>query len=89
MRRARFEGMRLGRSFWGVVPRGPRDIWIDLAVERHNAFHGAHREIPFAAQTPDPKAPGIGMALLQMIHLQHDREPHLARRGVRRGAFVL
>jgi hypothetical protein len=69
MRRARLEGMRLGRGFWGVLPRGPRDIRIDLAIERHNPFHGAHREIRLAAQTPDPKAPGIGMALLQMINL--------------------
>src|SRR2546426_10742102 len=28
------------------------------------------------------------MALLQMIQLQHHWEPHLARRGVRRGALV-
>ena len=42
-----------------------------------------------AAQTPDPKAPGIGMALLQMINLHHHREPDLACRGLRRAALVL
>src|SRR5262249_15595492 len=88
VRHARLEGMWLGRRFGGVVPRGPRDIRIDLAVERHNPFHGAHREIRLAAQAPAPKAPGIRMALLEMLHLQHDREPHLARRGVRRRALV-
>src|SRR5215813_12199072 len=41
-----------------------------------------------APGTPDPKAPGIRMALLEMINLQHHREPHLARRGVRRRALV-
>ena len=68
VRHARLEGMRLGRNFGGVLPRGPWDIRIDLAVERHNSFHGAHRQIRFAAQTPDPKASGIGMALLEMIN---------------------
>jgi len=58
------EGMRLGRSSRGTVQRRARDIRIDLAVERHDAFHGAHREIGLAAQTPDPKAPGIRMTLL-------------------------
>src|SRR5262249_20605554 len=57
-------------------------------VEGHDAFDRAHGEIRFAAQTPDPKAPGIGMALLQMIDLQHHGEPHLARRGMRGGALV-
>src|SRR5262249_38170712 len=79
--------MRLGRGFGGVGSRGPRDIRIDLAVERHDAFDGAHREVRLATQAPDPKAPGSGMALLEMINLQHDREPHLARRGVRRRAL--
>ena len=45
-------------------------------------------EISFAAQTPDPKTPGIGMALLQMINLQHHGQPHLAHRGMRGGALV-
>src|SRR5215470_7338918 len=65
-----------------------RNIRIDLAVQGHDAFDRAHRQIRLAAQTPDPKAPGIGMALLQMINLQHDGEPYLPRRGMRRGTLV-
>ena len=88
VRRSRFEGMRLGRGGRGVEACGPWDIRIDLAVERHDAFDGAHGQICFAAQTPDPKAPGIRMALLQMIDFHHGWQPRLARWGIRRPALV-
>src|SRR4030095_7537274 len=64
------------------------DIGIELAVEGHDAFDGAHGQIRLATQAPDPKAPGIGMALLQMVDLQHHGEPHLARWSMRRRALV-
>src|SRR5439155_23719663 len=80
--------MALGLG-WRPFSSHVRDVGIDLPVERHDPLHGAHREVGFAAQTPTPKAARIGMPLLQMINLQHHREPRLARRGFRRGALVL
>jgi|SRR6266508_1128575 len=65
------------------------DIVIDLPVHGHDPFHRAHREIRFAPQTPNPEAARIGMTLLQVINLNHHREPRLAYRGCRRGALVL
>src|SRR5262245_50095953 len=32
----------------------------------------------YGGETPDTKAPGIGMAFLQMIHVHHHRQPDLA-----------
>src|SRR5215831_18153332 len=64
------------------------DIRIDLAVERHDAFDRAYGQVRLATQAPDAKAPGIRMALLEMVNLQHHGEPHLARGGMRRGALV-
>jgi len=66
-----------------------RDIVIDLPVHGHDPFHCAHREIRFASQAPNPEAARIGMPLLQVINLQHHREPRLARRDFRRRALVL
>src|SRR5215510_16187774 len=83
-----FERMRLRWAGRRVKSSRAWNIRIDLAVEGHDAFDRAHGQIRLAAQTPDPKAPGIRMALLQMIDLQHYGEPHLARWGMRRGALV-
>jgi len=83
-----FERVRLRWGGRGVEGLRAWNIRIDLAIEGHDAFDRAHGQIRCAAQTPDPKAPGIGMALLQMIDLQHHGEPHLARWGMRRGALV-
>src|SRR5215471_7687741 len=84
----RFEGMRLGCDFGGAGPRGARDIRIDLTVEGYDPLDRPHGEIRLASQTPDAKAAGIGMALLEMINVQHHREPHLARRGLGCGVLV-
>ena len=65
-----------------------RNIGRDLAIESHDALNRPHGEIRFAAQTPDPKTAGIGMALLPMVNLQQHGQPHLARRGMRGGALV-
>jgi hypothetical protein len=66
-----------------------RDIVIDLLVEGHDPRHGPHRNVGMSQETPNPKLAGIGMAFLQVIHLDHQGEPDLARRGVRCPAFVL
>src|SRR5262245_33051038 len=65
------------------------NIIIHLLVESHHPPHRAYRHLVAIQQTPDPEAPSVGMALLQVIHLDHQGEPDLA--GWRRGgtAFVL
>jgi hypothetical protein len=45
----RLEGMRLGCGFRAPGPLGPRDILIDLAVQRHDPLDRPHGEIGFAA----------------------------------------
>src|SRR5262249_62130214 len=67
---------------------GSRDMRINLAGAAPKPFPQWARRDPCGRAAPKAKAPGIGMALLQMINLQHHREPYLARRGVRRRALV-
>ena len=88
VRRRGFEGMALRLS--GRVPLATRSwyVLIDLAVDGHDPLDRAHGEIGFAPQTPNAKASGIGMTLLQMIDFHHRRQPGLAPRGVRRATLV-
>ena len=83
------KGWGWGSAFAGALRRRAWNVLIDLAVEGHDALDGAHREIALAPQTPDAKAAGIGMALLQVIDFHHHRQPGLAHRGVGRPALVL
>src|SRR5207247_4782206 len=89
VRRRCFEGMEL-RLRW-CVPRATRawDVLIDLTVEGPDPLDRAHREIALAPQTPEAKAAGIGMALLQGRDFHHHRQPGLAPRGFRCSALVL
>ena len=66
-----------------------RDIVIHLLVERHHSAHRADGNGVVGQQTPDAKLAGIRMALLQVIHLDHQGQPDLARGGLRGAAFVL
>jgi len=66
-----------------------RDIIIDLLVECHNPCHRADRNLGVGQQTPDPKLPGIGMALLQVIHVDHQGQPHFPGWGLGRPALLL
>ena len=69
------------RGFVGVGARGllglflgnMRDIIIDLLIERHHPAHRADGNRVVGQQTPDAKLAGIGMALLQVIDLDHER----------------
>lgn len=64
---------------WGdVLGRSMGDIIIDLPVEGHNPFDRAHGEIGPSQQTPDPESPRIRMPLLEVIDLQHERQPDFA-----------
>lgn len=65
------------------------DILIDLPVEGHDAAHRTHRNIRSRSQTPEAKLPSIRMPLLQVVDVDHQREPDLARWHLRRAAFVL
>jgi hypothetical protein len=65
-----------------------RDIVIDLPVERHDPLHRAHRNLGARQETPDPEPAGIGMALWEVIHVHHEREPDFARRGLRCATLV-
>src|SRR6266851_4298106 len=87
--RCRFEGMGLRRRFRGAAPPCARDVLIDPSVDGHDTLDSTHREIALAPQTPDAKATGIGMALLQMRDFDHHRQPSLAHRGVWCPALVL
>ena len=70
--------MRLGRRL-GPWFAHMRDIVIDLLVEGHDPADRAHGEVWSRQQTPDAELAGIGMAFLEMIHLDHHGKPHLAR----------
>ena len=47
------------------------DIAIDAFVQGHHSTHGALRNLGIGQHTPNTKAAGIGMALLQVIDLEH------------------
>jgi hypothetical protein len=55
---------------------------IDELIERHDAADRALRAIGPRQQAPDAEAAGIGMRLLQVIDLDHQRQPDLACRRV-------
>src|SRR5207244_8684722 len=81
----------------GVRPRGLCAVWfvhmwdivIDLLVERHHASHGPLGNIRSGEQTPNAEAARIGMALLQVIHVDHERQPGLPRGRFGSTALVL
>jgi hypothetical protein len=75
-----FVGMRLRRQF-GAFFVYMRDIVIDLLVKGHNARDGPHGNVGVGQETPDPELAGIRMALLQVIHLNHEGQSDLPSRG--------
>ena len=83
MRAGGFIRMRLRGLFRRVFPL-MRDIIIDLPIEGHHPSNRAHRDILAGQQTPDAELPSIGMGVLEMIHVDHNREPDLSR-GLRTG----
>ena len=83
-----FVGMGLRWQF-GATFAHMRDIVIDLLVEGHDPRHGPHRNVGMSQETPNPKLAGIGMAFLQVIHLQHHGQPDLAYRRFRCPALIL
>ena len=83
-----FIGMRLGRLFPPLAGH-MGDIIVHLLVERHDPAHRAYRDIVAVQQTPDPETSGIGMALLEVIHLDHQREPDFPGCGVGGATLVL
>jgi hypothetical protein len=80
--------MRAGRLFAPLAGH-MGDIIIDLLVERHDPSHHTHRNIVAGQQTPEPEAARIGMAFLQVIPLDHQREPDFPGRGVWRATLVV
>ena len=70
--------MRLGRQLGPGFPH-MRDVIINLPIDRHNPTDGAHGEVRTREQAPDAELPSIGMAFLQVIHLNHDGKPPLPR----------
>ena len=56
------------------------DIVIDLLVAYHHASHGPLGKVWSGEQTPDAEAAGIGMALWQMIHVNHEWQPGFTHR---------
>src|SRR5262245_26510367 len=77
----RFIGMRLGRLF-AALAGDMGDIIVHLLVEGHDPSHRADGNRVAVQQTPDPEAARIGMALLEVIDLDHQRKPDFPRRGV-------
>lgn len=65
------------------------DIVIDLLVERHHASHGPLGHVQSGKQTPHAEAARLGMALLQVIHGDHERQPGLPRGRFGRPALIL
>ena len=83
MRSGGFIRLRL-RGFWRRVFPIMWDIIIDLPIEGHDPPDRAYGDILAGQQTPDTELPGIGMGFLEMIHVDHEREPDLPR-GLRTG----
>ena len=65
------------------------NIVIHLLVKRHHPAHRADGNGVVGQQAPDAKLAGIRMPLLQVIHLDHQGQPDLARWGFGGAAFVL
>jgi hypothetical protein len=61
------------RGLLRLFARHMGDIVIHLLVERHDPAHGADSNRVVGQQAPDAKLPGIRMALLSMIDLDHER----------------
>jgi hypothetical protein len=75
--------IRLHASFWDMG-----HIVIHQPVEGHDPPDRPHRDIRPGQQAPDPELAGIGMGLLQVIDLDHERQPDLADRGLGRPVLV-
>ena len=56
------------------------DIVIDQPIERHDPANGPLRDLRLPQEAPDPELAGIGMRLLEVIDLHHERQPDLAGR---------
>jgi hypothetical protein len=76
MRSGGFIGVWL-RWFFRLCVSLMRDIIIDLSIEGHHPPDRAHGDILPGQETPDAELSSIGMGFLEVIHLDHDREPHL------------
>src|SRR4029453_7712591 len=74
--------------FWAALGRFMGDIIIDLPVEGHDPFDRAHGELWPPQQTPNPEPPSIWMPLLEVIDLQHERQPDFAGRSLGGEALV-
>jgi hypothetical protein len=75
-----FVGVGLWRQF-GAFFVDLRDIIIDLLVQGHNGRDGPHGNVGVSQETPEPELAGIRMALLQVLHLNHEGQPDLPRWG--------
>ena len=64
------------------------DIIIKLLVQGHPPAYRSLRNLWLCQQTPNPEPSRIGMALLEVIDLDHQGQPGLPGRRVRRPAFV-
>jgi len=65
------------------------DIVIHLLIEGHHPPHRTDRNVIVGQQTPDPEVTGIGMALLQVIDLDHQRQPDFTGCRFGRATLVL
>jgi hypothetical protein len=61
---------------------------IDELIQRHDAADGALRDVGPRQQAPEAEPAGIRMRLLQVVHLHHQRQPHLACRRMGRRALI-
>lgn len=64
------------------------DIMIELLIEGHHAAHRPLGNLWPCQQTPNPEPARIRMALLEVIDLDHQGQPGLPGRRMRRPAFV-
>jgi hypothetical protein len=78
MRPRGFVGMWL-RWWFGALLGHMRNVLIDLLVDRQNAADGSRGDVRASQEAPDAELPGVGMALLQVIHLDHEGKPYLVR----------
>src|SRR5262249_4054703 len=76
MRAGGFIRMRLRWLFCLGFPL-MRDIIIDLPIEGHHPPDRAHGDLLSGQETPDAELASIGMGFLEVIHLDHNWEPHL------------
>jgi hypothetical protein len=73
---------------FGGLAASMREIIIELPVEGHDPFDRADGDVCPCQQAPDPEPAGIGMTRLEVIHLQHQRQPDLVGWALGRGALV-